>query len=522
MTRSQPRTGQPAAVPSEGLAAVWSELLELAGPAYVADARGTILDANAAFDALIRPACTENGALPEAQCRRAARSARRVRSLERVVDDAGATRVFEGRHRAVADGGYIVGVYQDVTRAEDALERLRGVRGQAEEVLSTVSDWVWRLDADWVFRESSARSDRVLGFDPAGMIGRDFFAVGEIVADPRTGEAARLHRARRAPFRGAIYRVPDADGPRDRLFQLTAIPTFDEETGAFAGFRGSARDVTGEIEAKRAAEASRADLENTLAELRRANAELDEALAQARAADRAKNAFLAMVGHELRTPLNAVIGFAEMMENEVLGPLGNEQYRTYVADIVASSRHLLGVINDILDVAKLEMNEIKLQLDEVRVPKVVDTCLSFVREKAAKHGVALETGIEDGLPALVADPQKLRQMLVNLLGNAVKFTPHGGRVTVEAHRAEDGGHVLAVSDTGPGIPADQIEQILEPFTQGDDSLARQHEGLGLGLPLTKRLVEAHGGQLDLQSTPGEGTRVALIFPPNVQDVAQTG
>jgi len=507
---------------SQGFAGVWPALLDLAGPAYVAAADGTIVESNAAFDDIIRPHCTESGCLPQGLCRRVTRSSRRVRQVEHVHDTDGTPRVFEGRHRAVAGGAYLVGVYQDITRAEDALARLRGVRAQAEELLSTVSDWVWQVDADWIFRESSARSERVLGFDPATMIGLDFFHAGEVVADPRTGEEPRLTRGRRAPFRDVIYRVPAPDGDGERLFQLTAIPIFTEEDGVFAGFRGSARDVTGEIAAQRATEAYRVDLENTLAELRQANAELDAALARARAADHAKNAFLAMVGHELRTPLNAVIGFAEMMENEVLGPLGNEQYRSYVADIVASSRHLLGVINDILDVAKLEMNEIKLQLDEVRVGKVVDTCLSFVREKAKKHGVALDTEIADGLPQLVADPQKLRQMLVNLLGNAVKFTPRGGRVTVEAYPAADGGHVIAVRDTGEGIPPEHVEQILEPFTQGDGSLARQHEGLGLGLPLTKRLVEAHGGLLDLRSTPGEGTRVALIFPPNVQEVARTG
>ena len=514
-------SGTDAAGGAGGFADVWHVLLEQTGPLYVAGPDGYVREANAAFTAHIAPLYPEYGAaLPREVVRRTRRHGRVFRRLETVRTESG-PRLFEGRHWRPEGHACILGVFQEVTRAEDALAKVRALRAQAEEVLSIVSDWVWRVDADWVFRESSARDRDRLGFDAATVIGHDFFAVGEVADDPRTGRHNAVQRDRRAPFRDVLYRVP-GDRGEARLFEVTAIPVFDEHTGAFDGFRGSARDVTREIGAVHQARTYRRELEDTLADLRAKNAELDDALARARAADQAKNAFLAMVGHELRTPLNAVIGFAEMMENETLGPIGNEHYRAYVGDITASARHLLGVINDILDVVKLEMDDIRLHLDEVRVPKAIETCLTFVREKAHKHRIALDTEIQPELKKLVADPQKLRQMVVNLLSNAVKFTPEGGHITVEAHHGEDGGHVIAVRDTGPGIPAEQMDTILAPFKQGDDSLARSHEGLGLGLPLTKRLVEAHGGALHIASTPGEGTRIALAFPPNVAEVAQTG
>jgi signal transduction histidine kinase len=218
-----------------------------------------------------------------------------------------------------------------------------------------------------------------------------------------------------------------------------------------------------------------------------------------------------MVGHELRTPLNAVIGFSEMMDGEVFGPLGNDRYDAYVDDILASSRHLLGVINDIIDVVKLELRELSLQPDEIAVPKFLETCAAFVRERARRQGIALEVAAAEPLPPLIADPQKARQMLINLLGNALKFTPQGGRVRLTA-RLEGDQVALAVADTGCGIAPDRIAAVLEPFRQADSSLARSHEGLGLGLPLTRQLAELHGGRLALDSAEGAGTTATVYLP----------
>lgn len=509
--------GVPESLPEAGtavaLAAVWPALSELVGPFYVADAQGRLLYANAGFrDLLLRVVTDDAATLPAQLVRRVAAQPGGVRETQRL--DGPPPRVFEGRHQPVAgaDGAvqYLIGSYTEITRAQDALAAVRRLRAQHDEVLSTVSDWVWEIDADWRFRRSSTRSDEVLGFEPTFLLARDFFEVGEVLANPRVPGLRPPNKRRRAPFEHVLYRLETAD-TGERLFELSAIPKFDEETGAFTGFQGSARDVTQEIAADRRARDYRAELERALAGLKTKNAELDDALARARAADQAKNEFLAMVGHELRTPLNAVIGFAQLMDDATFGPLGNERYDAYVDDILSSSKHLLGVINDIIDVVKLELNEIRLQYDEIGVPQLLETCLSFVREKARKEGIHLTVEAGEAVPKLIADPQKARQMLVNLLSNAVKFTGAGGRIAVTA-RAADGWIYLAVADTGIGIPADRQESIMQPFQQADASLSRSYDGLGLGLPLTRRLAEAHGGALELDSVEGEGTTVTVVLP----------
>jgi signal transduction histidine kinase len=473
------------------------------------------LFANAGFDGTLRRAVLDaDGRLPQALLRRAAGVPGGLRQTHRIAEADGTPHLFEGRHQAVpgADGApaAIVGAFHEVTRAREAMESVRALRGRYEEILSTVSDWVWQLDCDWRFTASSTRGNEVLGFDPGFVVGRDFFEVGQVQANPKVARERPLKRTRRAPFDQVLYRLTTGD-TGERLFELSAIPKFDEETGAFAGFQGSARNVTQEVQADRRARDYRGELEAALDELRDKNAELDAALTRAQAADRAKNEFLAMVGHELRTPLNAVIGFSEIMDQQIFGALGDERYDAYVDDILGSSRHLLGVINDIIDVVKLELREVTLRPDGIAVARLLDTCAAFVREKARKDGLDLEVQAPDGLPELVADPQKVRQMLINLLTNAVKFTEQGGRVRLAAEAAGDEIRFV-VADTGVGMAPEEIETVLQPFKQADGSLARTHEGLGLGLPLSARLAEAHGGRLAVESEPGAGTTVTINLP----------
>jgi PAS domain S-box-containing protein len=492
------------------LAAAWPALIELVGPVYVADGEGRILYRNDGFAKLLEPALADrDGRLPAALVQRVRLTPAGVRRTER-LGRGDQLLIFECRHRAAADGALLLGAFTEVTRAQEALVSVRRLRARHEEILSTVSDWVWELDRDWTFRRSSTRNDQVLGFDPGFVVGQDFFETGTVEEDPRRPQRRPLKRRQRAPFDGVHYRLTTPDGEA-RLFALSAIPQFDEDSGDFAGFLGSARDVTAEVAADRRARDYRDELERALAALQAKNAELDAALERATAADRAKNEFLAMVGHELRTPLNAVIGFSEMMDGEVFGPLGNDRYDAYVDDILASSRHLLGVINDIIDVVKLELRELSLQPDEIAVPKFLETCAAFVRERARRQGIALEVAAAEPLPPLIADPQKARQMLINLLGNALKFTPQGGRVRLTA-RLEGDQVALAVADTGCGIAPDRIAAVLEPFRQADSSLARSHEGLGLGLPLTRQLAELHGGRLALDSAEGAGTTATVYLP----------
>ncbi|WP_188258800.1 ATP-binding protein [Azospirillum tabaci] len=240
--------------------------------------------------------------------------------------------------------------------------------------------------------------------------------------------------------------------------------------------------------------------------------QLDEARRVAERADRAKTAFFACMSHEIRTPLNAMMGFAELLEKEVLGPISNPLYRDYARDIAESGRYLMDLINDLLDLSKAEAGRLELTESAVDVLRVAVGSARLLSDRAARAGVGIDTDLPPDLPPLRADERKVRQMLLNLLSNAVKFTPPDGVVTLSGRVAADGTLCLSVHDTGIGMTADELEKALEPWGQIDSALGRNHIGTGLGLPLTKRLVELHGGRLDIDTAPDRGTTMTLVFP----------
>ena len=240
------------------------------------------------------------------------------------------------------------------------------------------------------------------------------------------------------------------------------------------------------------------ELEATQRELKATTAELTSALETAAAANQAKSHFLANMSHELRTPLNAIIGFADLMVAEIHGPLGNDQYRDYAQLVSDSGSHLLSLINDVLDLARLDASQFDLADDMIEVERLLRNSVRMIGPQAGKAEVAVSWHAEQPGFCLKADTRRVRQVLLNLLSNAVKFTPAGGSVSVEA-AAGDSGFTITVSDTGIGMTADDIPVALERFGQIDNGLNRRFEGTGLGLPLAKLLMEVHGGKLELNS-----------------------
>jgi signal transduction histidine kinase len=232
---------------------------------------------------------------------------------------------------------------------------------------------------------------------------------------------------------------------------------------------------------------------------------------QAETAQRARGQFLANMSHELRTPLNAVLGFSDIFRRELLGPIGNAKYREFAQDIHSSGQHLLDIINNILDLTKIDSGKLELAAEEVEVAELLEFCAKLVAETAHSASVTLEIASPVPEVTLHGDRIRLRQILLNLLSNAIKFTPAGGRVTVSGEPA-GGTFVLQVHDTGIGMTSDETHQAMQPFYQVDNSNSRRYQGTGLGLPLTKSLVELHGGHIAIESTLGQGTTVTVTLP----------
>jgi signal transduction histidine kinase len=247
------------------------------------------------------------------------------------------------------------------------------------------------------------------------------------------------------------------------------------------------------------------------AQLEAALAEAQEAKMRAELANRAKTEFLANMSHELRTPFNAIIGFADMMVRETFGPLGNERYGQYVRHINDSANHLLDLINDILDVSRIENDSLRIDEAAVDLEELLKGCVDMVRVRAAKSLVGIDLEVDPGL-GLMGDERRIKQTVINILANAVKFSRTGTRIRVAAYRDFDGSVLVEVSDSGIGIPEEQIQRVVLPFVQVDSSMSRKHDGAGLGLTLAKAFMELHQGTLRIDSILERGTTVTLCYP----------
>ncbi len=258
---------------------------------------------------------------------------------------------------------------------------------------------------------------------------------------------------------------------------------------------------------------ARAEKDALIGELEQAKAISDEARTRAEAANISKSRFLAQMSHELRTPLNAILGFSEVMKSEVFGEHSVPAYKEYSGDIHSSGVHLLGLINEILDLSRIEAGRYELNEESVSLAAIVEDCHHLLKLRATNRGIIIHEVFEQDLPRLWADERALRQICLNLLSNAIKFTPQGGEIWLKVGWTASGGQYMTCKDTGPGIPEEEIPVVLSSFGQGSNSIKSAEQGAGLGLPIAKSLTDMHGGTFSLKSKLRIGTEIIVTFPP---------
>jgi two-component system cell cycle sensor histidine kinase PleC len=330
---------------------------------------------------------------------------------------------------------------------------------------------------------------RIYGYDSPEQLCSELTDIGQsLYVDPnRRTEFQRLIAAN-ARVKDFVSQIRQRDGTL--IWISENARTVTDEDDQFLFYEGTVEDITLQRESEEAT--------------RRALVETQEAA-------RAKAAFLAAMSHELKTPLNAVIGFSDLMRQELFGPVGEPRYRGYIADIHDNGRRLLGMINDILDLSRIESRLLDLEDDVVCVQEAVRAaCAAVVEDKP--DAAAINLDLPAYLPLLKVDPRRLQQILAHLLSNAVKFTPTEGSISVRTCLTQSGEIAITVRDTGIGMDPERIGHALEPFKQLDSRLSRRFEGFGLGLPLANALVRLHEGTLGIESVPGEGTTVTICFP----------
>jgi two-component system cell cycle sensor histidine kinase PleC len=258
---------------------------------------------------------------------------------------------------------------------------------------------------------------------------------------------------------------------------------------------------------------ARAEKDMLIAELEQSKANSDEARNRAEAANISKSRFLAQMSHELRTPLNAILGFSEVMKGEIFGPHAIPAYKDYSNDIHTSGQHLLGLINEILDLSRIEAGRYELNEEAVPLALVVEDCHHLLNLRAKNRGITIHEIFEQDLPRVWADERAVRQICLNLLSNSIKFTPQGGEIWIKVGWTASGGQYVSVKDSGPGIPEEEIPIVLASFGQGSNSIKSAEQGAGLGLPIAKSLVDLHGGTFTLKSKLRVGTEVIVTIPP---------
>ncbi|UUX51244.1 ATP-binding protein [Nisaea acidiphila] len=359
------------------------------------------------------------------------------------------------------------------------------------DIAAISSDWFWESDENMRLTELSDRFEAVTGDTAASRLGTSHLDYQDLdwnVSNATDWENHRAQLEARAPFRNFEYARIGSGGER-RYERISGTPIFDD--GVLTGYRGIGSDVTEEYERRN---------------------QLLRAINEADLANRTKSAFLANMSHELRTPLNAIIGFSEILTGQLFGKMENERYLDYANDINETGKHLLTVLNDLLDISRIEAGFVKLDESVIDIRQMLRSCARMLGDRVTEANLSLTLDIQEDLPALYGDETRLRQVLINLLINSVKFTPSGGEITMRAALAGKGGIDIEVMDTGVGISQQDIQRVMEPFQQAEQALSRRYGGVGLGLSLARNLTELHGGEITVESEQGSWTRVRIHLP----------
>ena len=396
-------------------------------------------------------------------------------------------------HRAAMPGGGFVATYTDISKLVRAETELARKSDLLTTTVDNINQGLLVLDAGLnvaLFNQAYLRLMRLttdeikLGMSYGDLL-RIFADNGEFAAEkcpPEVSIARRLRLARAGGIRHNVHHRPNG----------TIVSVYRKPMpggGRIIAFT----DIT---------------------DLKQVEAELVKARDLAETANRAKTEFLANMSHELRTPLNTIIGFSEIMENGVMGPIGDPRYNEYIHSINESGNHLLSLINDILDLSKIEVGKADMEEESLDLVATIDSCLMFVREQAESKGLALESQLPPHFPPFRGDRRRLKQIFINLLQNAVKFTTPGGSVTISLGHEHGAPIHVIVKDTGIGMSAADIPRALERFSQVETGLHRKFEGTGLGLPLARSLAQLHGGDIEIESSVGIGTTVRVTLPEN--------
>jgi len=390
------------------------------------------------------------------------------------------------------DDGSVSATFEDIGVKQNAELALKRNQERFRDFAETSADWHWEADLEGRFTYLTPPHRTIAGIPASALLGcvwHDLFALmgAERNAVGRIAELIANHQ----PFTGIEFSAKSLDGTPVWI-RAAGRPVYSEN-GALVACRGSGTDITAQKRAE--------------AEVRQAKAEIDLAY-------RAKSQFLANMSHELRTPLNAIIGFSEMIRGEIAGPIGNQTYLQYANDINEAGGHLLTLINDILDLSKLEERAMDLDEQSVDIARLVNSAVRIVRGRSDLNRMTLTARVPSDVPTIMADELRLKQVLLNLLSNAIKFSPQESEVVIEVEASPAAGMTIKIRDQGIGISPEDIPVVLKPFGQVRSTVQQNVQGTGLGLSLSKNLVELHGGTITIESQKDKGTTVIVTLPPS--------